>query len=497
MLSSEFLIILPLVIVAAWAILLLVADLFLPVNRKGTTPLLAALGLAIAIGATFALGDTAGQDGPGFYGMVVLDGFAVFANVLILASGLLGVALAYDYLRRMEIDRGEYYVLLLISTAGMMLMVQAYDLIIVFLALELLSIPLYVMAGFARPRSESEEAALKYFLLGAFSAAFFLYGTALIYGATAHTDLTGIIAAVQSGGPNVNIQLLITGAALLLVALGFKISAVPFHMWTPDVYQGAPTPVTAWMAVSVKVAGFAALLRVFMIAFPSYAAGLTTIIGGLAALTMIIGNLLAIVQHSIKRLLAYSSIAHVGYLLLAFVPYGSGAASAAGAGAAGATVSDAVTATLFYLVAYGLTSFAAWAVVIAAEQKEGRGLDLQDYAGLGRKYPWLGLVMMVAMFSFTGIPHTLGLWGKFYIFQAALKGGAVGLALLGLLTSLISAYYYLRVLVIMYMQPGEAPIHREKWLSFVAVASAAAVVLLAAFPYPLFNLAAHAVFRLP
>jgi NADH-quinone oxidoreductase subunit N len=494
MLSSEFLIILPLVIVAAWAILLLVADLFLPASRKGITPLLAALGLAIALGATFALGSTVGQGGPAFYGMVVLDGFAVFSNVLILTSGLLGVALAYDYLRRMDIDRSEYYVLLLISTAGMMLMVQAYDLIVVFLALELLSIPLYVMAGFARPRSESEEAALKYFLLGAFSAAFFLYGTALIYGATAHTDLTGIVTAVQAGGPNVNIQLLIAGAALLLVALGFKISAVPFHMWTPDVYQGAPTPVTAWMAVSVKVAGFAALLRAFMIVFPSHAAGLTAIIGGLAALTMIIGNLLAIVQTSIKRLLAYSSIAHVGYLLLAFVPYGSGTVVAAGAGAA---VSDAVTASLFYLVGYGLASFAAWGVVIAAEQKEGRGLDLQDYAGLGRKYPWLGLAMMAAMFSFTGIPLTLGFWGKFYIFQAALKGGAVGLALLGLLTSLISAYYYLRVLVIMYMQPGEAPIHQEKWLSFVAIASAAAVVLLAAFPYPLFNLAAHAVFRLP
>jgi NADH-quinone oxidoreductase subunit N len=502
MTSSEFLIILPPVIVAAWAILLLVADLFIPSSRKGVTALLAALGLAISLGANLAMGSTAGQAGPGFSGMAILDGFAVFANTLILASGLLGVAIAYDYLRRMDIERGEYYVLLLISTAGMMLMVQAYDLIVVFLALELLSIPLYVMAGFARPRPESEEAALKYFLLGAFSAAFFLYGTALIYGATAHTGFTGIIAAAAAGGSAVNTQLLIVGAALLLVALGFKVSAVPFHMWTPDVYQGAPTPVTAWMAVSVKVAGFAALLRVFIVAFPNFAAGITPIIGGMAALTMIVGNLLAIVQGSIKRLLAYSSIAHVGYLLLAFVPYGGGAAIASGAGAAGSlvagsAVSDAVTATLFYLVAYGLTSFAAWGVVIAAEQKEGHGLNLEDYAGLGRKYPWLGLAMMAAMFSFTGIPLTLGFWGKFYIFQAALRGGAVGLALLGLLTSLISAYYYLRVLVVMYMHPGEAAVHQDKWLNLVTVGSAAAIVLLAVFPYPLFNLAAHAIFRLP
>ncbi len=492
MLSSEFLIILPPVIVAAWAILLLIVDLFLPADRKGITALLAVLGLGAALGVTLALGGGP-QAGPGFFGMVVLDGFAVFANILILVSGLLGVALAYDYLKRMGIDRGEYYVLLLISTAGMMLMVQAYDLIVFFLALELLSIPLYVMAGFARPRPESEESALKYFLLGAFSAAFFLYGSALIYGATAHTGLTGIIAAIQTGGPAANPLLLMVGAALILVALGFKISAVPFHMWTPDVYEGAPTPVTAWMAVSVKVAGFAALLRVFIVAFPSFAEGLTPIIGGLAALTMIFGNLLAIIQSSIKRLLAYSSIAHVGYLLLAFVPYGRGSAIMGES-----AISDTITATLFYLVAYGLTSFAAWGVVIAAEQKEGRGLALRDYAGLGRKYPWLGLAMMAAMFSFTGIPLTLGFWGKFYIFQAALQGGAVGLALLGLLTSLISAYYYLRVLVIMYMQPGEeAPVHQNTWVNLVTIASAAAVVLLAAFPYPLFNLAARAVFRLP
>ncbi len=326
-----------------------------------------------------ALGGSSGLAGTGFNGMAVLDGFAVYANILILGSGLLGIALAYDYLRRMGLDRGEYYVLLLISTAGMMLMVQAYDLIVVFLALELLSIPLYVLSGFARPQAISQKNQhLKYFLLGAFASAFLpVWSRADLRRLPAHTDLTGIVAAVQQGSSNS--ALLMIGAALLLVGLGFKVSAVPFHMWTPDVYQGAPTPVTAFMAVSVKVAGFAALLRVFIIAFPTLAAGIQPVLWGLAALTMIVGNLLAIVQTNIKRLLAYSSIAHVGYLLMAFVPYGNGE-----------VVANAVAATLFYLVGYGLTSFAAWGVVVAVEQKEGRGLAAGGLCWPGTEVPLAG-----------------------------------------------------------------------------------------------------------
>lgn len=487
--QNDLLIILPTIILAAWAIALLVADLFIPRTRKGITALLAAFGLAVSLGVSLAMSGMAGSPQPGFNNMAVLDGFASYANIIILTSGMLGVALAYDFLRRAGIERGEYYVMMLISTAGMMVMVQAYDLIVFFLALELLSIPLYVMAGFARPQAQSEESALKYFLLGAFASAFFLYGAALIYGGTGTTSLPGIVAAVQAGSVN-NTWLLLTGAALLLVGLGFKVSAVPFHMWTPDVYQGAPTPVTAWMSVVVKVAGFAALLRVFLVAFPELAGSMRPVLWAIAALTMIVGNLLAIVQNNIKRLLAYSSIAHVGYLLMAFVPYGNGE-----------VISDAIAATLFYLVGYGLTSFAAWGVVIAAErvngQGESSGLEMADLSGLGRRYPMLGLAMGAAMFSFTGIPLTLGFWGKFYVFQAAIRGGEVGLALIGLLTSLFSAYYYLRVLVVMFMRPGEPAARSESWLNLVTVASAVAVVLLAFVPWTLFNAAAHAVLRLP
>jgi NADH-quinone oxidoreductase subunit N len=489
MTQNDLLIILPTAILVGWAVLLLVADLWIPKNRKGITALLAAFGLAISLGVSLALSGLSGQIQPGFSNMAVLDGFAAYADVIILGSGLLGVALAYDFLRRAGIERGEFYVLMLISTAGMMLMVTAFDLIVVFLALELLSVPLYVLAGFARPQGQSEEAALKYFLLGAFASAFFLYGAALIYGGTATTSLPGIVAAVKNGTAN-HPGLLLVGAAMLLVGLGFKVSAVPFHMWTPDVYQGSPSPVTAWMSVSVKVAGLAALLRVFIVAFPGLAADLHPVLWGLAALTMIVGNLLAIVQNNIKRLLAYSSIAHVGYLLMAFVPYGNGA-----------VVGDAVAAVLFYLVGYGLTSFAAWGVVVAAEQlavpSESRGLELDDLAGLGRKYPWLGVAMAAAMFSFTGIPLTLGFWGKFYVFQAVIKGGEIGLALIGLLTSLFSAYYYLRVLVVMFMRPGEPVARQDGWLNLVTVASAAAVVLLAFMPGTLFNMAAQAVLRIP
>jgi NADH-quinone oxidoreductase subunit N len=403
--------------------------------------------------------------------------------VLLLASGLAGIALAYDYLDRTQVKHGEYYVLLLFAITGMMLMGMATDLIMVFLSLELLSIPLYVLAGIAVPRLNSEEAAIKYFLLGAFASGFFVYGTALVYGAAGSTAIGDLAAAVNSGGADS--LLLLAGAALILVGLGFKVAVVPFHMWTPDVYQGAPTAVTAFMAVGAKAAGFAALLRIFTLAFPAMALDLTPVLWVLAAATMILGNVVAIAQKNIKRLLAYSSIAHAGYILMALVPYGQADVRA-----------NSVASALFYLVAYAFTNFAAWAVVIALEQAGERGLELQDYAGMGRKHPALAAVMAVAMLSFTGVPPTLGFVGKFFLFGTVIQGGYIGLALIGVLTSLISAYYYLRVVVIMYMQDGEPVVRREAWLYATAFISAIGVVLLSLFATPLLNLASQAIMQL-
>jgi len=365
-----------------------------------------------------------------------------------------------------------------------MLIAQAADLIIVFLALELLSLPLYVLSAFARPKADSEESGLKYFLLGAFSSGFVLYGIALVYGATQATSLTGIVAAASNGTPGL---LLTIGAALILVGLGFKVAAVPFHMWTPDVYQGAPTAVTAFMAAGAKIAGFAALLRVFATAFPSLAVDLTPVLWAISVLTMIVGNVLAISQTDIKRMLAYSSIAHAGYILMAFVPYGNSDPE---------VVKVSIAAGLFYLVAYVLTNFGSWGVVIALEQKEGSGLAISDYAGLGRKYPALAAAMTIFMLSLTGFPPTLGLVGKFYLFRAVLSGGYVGLAIIGVVTSLVSAYYYLRVVVTMYMQDGEPETEREFWLGFATAGTALVTVIVSLVPQGLFAWASAAVLKL-
>jgi NADH-quinone oxidoreductase subunit N len=406
--------------------------------------------------------------------MLVVDGFANFLSALFLGSGLVSIALSHDYLKRMNIERSEFYILMMFSISGMMLMAMAADLIVVFLALELLSIPLYVLAGFARPRLDSEEAALKYFLLGAFAGGFVVYGVAMVFGATGTTSLEQVVAAVKLG--TANMALLSVGAALILIGLGFKVAAVPFHMWTPDVYQGSPSAVSAFMAVGAKAGGFAALVRVFVTAFPALGIDLTPILWALAALTMILGNVVAIAQSNIKRLLAYSSIAHAGYILMAIVPYSNGSVAP-----------DAIASALFYLLAYAVTSFGAWAVVIALERADYTGLALDDYAGLGRKHPALAAAMAIFMLSFTGVPPTLGFVGKFYLFRTVVEGGFIGLALIGVLTSLISAYYYLRVVVVMYMQDGEPEAQRDLWVNLTAAVAGVAVVLLSIFSVPLFN----------
>jgi len=315
--------------------------------------------------------------------------------------------------------------------------------------------------------------------MGAFAGGFVVFGVALVFGATGTTNLGGIFNMI---GSNIaNLPLLTVGAALILVGLGFKVAVVPFHMWTPDVYHGAPSAVSAFMSVGAKAGGFAALLRIFISAFPSLSADLTMILWGISALTMFLGNVVAIAQSNIKRLLAYSSIAHAGYILMALVPFGNTNMS-----------QGLVSAILFYLVAYAFTSLGAWAVVIALEKTEGKGLSLDDYAGMGRKYPLLAASMTVFMLSFTGIPPTLGFMGKFYLFRTVIEGGYLGLALIGVFTSLISAYYYLRVVVIMYMRDGEPEARKEFWVTFTAAAAALLVVGLSLAAGPLLNLASKA-----
>ncbi len=479
--------ILPIVLLVVWACMLLLVDLFIPRRSKGWTALLAAVGLAAALGLTLAY---AGRESTGFCDpnnpgncMVVLDGFSSFLGSLFLASGLFAIAIAYGYLKRMGLERGEYYTLILFSISGMLLMAQAADLIVVFLALELLSIPLYVLAAFARPRTDSEEAGVKYFLLGAFATGFVVYGITLVFGATNATSLSGIAAAVAAG--SFTKYLLLIGAALILVGFSFKVAAVPFHMWTPDVYQGAPSSVTGFMAVGAKAAGFAALLRIFITAFPSLNLDLVPVLWGLAALTMVVGNVIAISQTNIKRLLAYSSIAHAGYILMAFVAFGNPAVA-----------SDAAASALFYLVTYAVTSFGAWAVVIALEKTDGKGLEISDFAGLGRKRPLLAAAMTIFMLSLTGMPPTLGLVGKFYLFRTAVEGGFIGLAVIGVLTSLISAYYYLRVVVTMYMREGDPTTEHEPWLDLTWGLTALATVILSFLPMALFTWASGAVLKL-
>jgi NADH-quinone oxidoreductase subunit N len=476
---QDYQVLTPYILLTVWACILLLADLFIPKDRKGITALLATLGLALTLG--FTLGQI-GDEGTGFNSMVVLDGFSTFVNALLLVSGILGVALAYGYIKRMGIERGEYYSLMLFSITGMMLMAQAADLIVVFIALELLSIPLYVLAAFARTNLRSEEAGMKYFLLGAFATGFVVYGTALVFGATGSTNLADIVAFASNGTPGL---LLTIGAALVLVGFGFKVAAVPFHMWTPDVYQGAPSAVTAFMSSGAKIAGFAALLRVFATAFPSIAMDMTDVFWVLSALTMIIGNLVAISQTDIKRMLAYSSIAHAGYILMAFVPYGNPEVR-----------NVSVAAGLFYLVSYAVTNFGAWGVVIALEKKEEKGLAIEDYAGLGRKHPALAAAMTIFMLSLVGFPPTLGLVGKFYLFRAVIAGGYTWLAIIGVVTSLISAYYYLRVVVTMYMKDGEPEIERETWLGLTTGVTAVITVVVSLVPQFLFVWASEAVLRL-
>lgn len=492
--NIDLLTILPVLILTGYACVLLLVDLFIPSDKKARTGWLALVGL-VAAGVGLLPWPSSGFL-YGFNNMVVADGLAVFLNFLFILAGVITILLALNYLPRTGIDRGEFYVLLLFTLAGMMLMAQATDLIVVFLALELLSIPLYILSGIARPRVASEESAMKYFLLGAFASGFLVYGIALTYGATGATNLTEILTTVEAGyitktvGETiqtfgVSLPILGLGVGLIFVGLGFKVAAAPFHMWTPDVYDGAPSIVTSFMAVGAKVGGFAALLRVLLMAFPQFALQWMTIAAFVAGLTMIVGNFAAIMQSNVKRLLAYSSIAHAGYILMGVVAMGM------------SNVRDyALGGALFYLLSYTVTSLGTWAIVMAVERSEGRGLNISDYAGLGKRRPGLALAMTIFMFSLTGLPPTVGFIAKVYVFTATLQAGFFLLAVVGVLTSLVSAYYYLNVIRVMYMQEGTGATVNTRVANLTVGLTAIATLVLGLMPEPMMNLAMRSLMSL-
>ena len=463
---SDILQILPAAFLALWAVLIVLVDLWIPQDRKNWTVFLSALGLAISLGISLWM---PAQAGLSFGGMMQSDRMAHFFDVFFTAAGLLSIGLAVNYLKRMGIAHCEFYPLLLISVSGMMMFTASAHLLMVFLSLEMFSIPLYILSGFNIKKGTSAEAALKYFLLGAFASGFLLFGIALTFGATGSMQLNEIAASVQSG--NAEMLYLTLGGALLMIGLAFKIAVVPFHMWVPDVYQGAPTPVVAFMAAATKAAGFGVLIRLFSSVYPMDALQFTWIFWAIAAVTMIAGNVLAMLQKNIKRMLAYSSIAHAGYMFMVLVVFNRSD-----------LIQDAITAILVYLVVYAVSSFGTWAVVGLREEVDDQGLAINDFAGLWKSAPVLAISMLVFMLSFTGLPFTIGLLGKLFLFRTAIAGGYVILAVIGLLTSLVSAFYYLRLVMVMFMQPGEPQLASDFWPRMVSIVAALVVFGLSIFP---------------
>jgi NADH-quinone oxidoreductase subunit N len=456
----DLIVIAPALVLTASALVILLLSAFVPAGRRGFLGYCALAGVIAAM-ASLLWGNNAAQSG--FNGMVLMDPFALFFTVIIGIITFLTILASLGYARREGIDFGEYYVLILFAAVGMLLMAAGGNLLIIFLGLEVMSIAIYILAGIMRDDARSVEAAFKYFLLGAFASAFLLYGIALIYASTGTLDLAGI-NLVFTGQQSLRIlPIVITGLALLIVGFGFKIALVPFHMWTPDVYEGAPTTITAFMATGVKAAAFAAFVRVFWSALPQLAPYWTEIMWGLAVATMTVGNIIALMQTNIKRMLAYSSIAHAGYILVAFV--------------AGNELGTA--GILFYLLAYSFMNIGAFTIVILLGNKGEERTSISDYAGLGSRHPLLAAAMAIFMFSLAGVPPTAGFMAKLYVFSAAIQGGYYWLAVIGVVNSAVAAYYYLRVLIYVYFreQEGEAPIIQFAPAAVLAVAISAWGVL--------------------
>jgi NADH-quinone oxidoreductase subunit N len=454
----------------ALALIVLLLDLFI---RKKEV-----LALVSMAGVVFVALTLKGSSGMTFGSMFISDGYSTFFKLIFLVNVILSVLISIKYIAVERANRGEYYSLILFSTIGMMIMASAGDLIALYLGLELMALSTYVLAGFLRHDIKSNEAALKYFLLGAFSSAFLLYGISIIYGLTGTTDLRSIAAFINERGLKDNFSLLLS-VIFLTVAFGFKIAAAPFHMWAPDVYEGAPTSITAFMSVGPKAAGFAVLGRVFMIALISVKVDWAAILVPISILTMAVGNIVALSQTNIKRMLAYSSIAHAGYALLGIITANN----------------EGLAAMMNYLMIYAFMNVGAFAVIIMLRSEGFKGDSIYDYQGLSKTHPLAALLMLIFMFSLTGIPPTAGFIGKLYIFMSAINAGYTWLVVIAVIFSAISAYFYLRIVMYMYMRdPKETVTLTTSFSNGVALGiTAVAVLFIGILPSSLLDLARAAI----
>lgn len=476
--NVNFAAIMPSLVLSCFGMALLLLNAFV---KRGATTYAALISLA-AFGVT-AVVTFAGWNNPqfGFAGQVALDNYAVFFHFIFLLAAALTVLMSDAYLKREGYPVSEYYTLIIFSTVGAMLMASGTDMMTIFLGLEVMSVALYVLAGFFRRQLRSNEAGLKYFLLGAFSTGFLLYGIALIYSVTGTTNVADIGTYLAMNHHLIADPICIGGMLLLATGFLFKIAIVPFHMWTPDVYEGAPTPITAFMSAGPKAAAFAAFMRVFLIGLGTLHASWVGLLWVLAVLTMVVGNFIALKQTNLKRMLAYSSIAHAGYALVGLV-----ASNAIG-----------ISAVLFYMLAYTLMNLGAFAILVLAGKVGEDNLTLQGFSGFGYKRPVLAVLMCICLFSLMGIPPSAGFTGKFYIFAGALNAGYVWLAVLGVLNSAVSLYYYLRVMVYMYFRSPEEEfdwIQLKPGATICAVISVVGVLLLGIVPSAVMALARQALF---
>jgi NADH-quinone oxidoreductase subunit N len=470
-LMPDFRVIAPELILTVTAFAIILWELVTRTRNHMPSAGLASLGAISALVITFSTGQMSVST---FSDTIVLDPFASFFKVIFLFGLILSIALSLKQVSDSgSREHSEYYALMIFATVGMMVMATGRELITVFLGLELLSMSLYILAGFFRRDTLSNEAALKYFVLGSFATGILLFGMSYIYGATGSTHLQVIGETLRSHPEALSNKALLVGLFMVLVGFGFKISVVPFHQWTPDVYQGAPTPVTAFMSAGPKAAGLAALIRILMEAMPQMGHQWEILVAVLAVLTMTVGNLAALAQTNIKRMLAYSSIAHVGYILIGLVA------------SVGGRADRALSAIMFYLLAYTFMNIGAFAILIFLRREGMPNEDLEDFSGLSRRSPGAALAMLIFLFSLAGIPPTAGFAAKLSIFYAAIQGGYYWLAIIGILNSAVAAYYYLRVVILMYMREpeGELPSAAASPLLWAGIALAlAGTILLGILP---------------